>query len=295
MRTRYDNIDLVFSMEGYTFRALNIVFEQFQRAIPKHSHSDGSYEIHYIPYGHGEVVLNGEKHDLSENALYVTGPHVEHEQFSDPHNPMAEYCIYLRAVREHGDRAEHAAAAAGQDRLVRLFLDKPLWIGTDTQNLRPVMQQLFAELESRRTGYLSEVESLLRQCIIRMVRNYERPEDAGPQTASAIDLFNSKSIILEECFLYEYNTLTLEILANRLGLSRRQTERLLKDQYGKTFQQKRTEARRSAATVLLRSSVRSISDISDQLGYSSVEHFSNAFRKYWDMGPRDFRTKYSRT
>jgi AraC family 4-hydroxyphenylacetate 3-monooxygenase operon regulatory protein len=45
----------------------------------------------------------------------------------------------------------------------------------------------------------------------------------------------------------------------------------------------------SAATVLLRSSSQSISDISDQLGYSSVEHFSNAFRKYWDMGPRDFR------
>jgi AraC-like DNA-binding protein len=95
--------------------------------------------------------------------------------------------------------------------------------------------------------------------------------------------------------LYEYNTLTLEILSSRLGLSRRQTERLLKDQYGKTFQQKRTEARMSAATVLLRSSSQSISDISDQLGYSSVEHFSNAFRKYWDMGPRDFRSKYSRT
>jgi mannose-6-phosphate isomerase-like protein (cupin superfamily) len=221
MQTRYDNIDLVFSMEGYTFRALNIVFEQFQRAIPRHSHSDGSYEIHYIPYGHGEVVLNGEKHDLSENALYVTGPHVEHEQFSDPHNPMAEYCIYLSAARGHGEHREQAANTAGRDRLVRLFLDKPLWIGTDTQNLRLVMQQLFSELEKRRTGYLEEVECLLRQCIIRMVRNYERPEDAGPETALAIDLFNSKPIVLEECFLYEYNTLTLEILSSRLGLSRR--------------------------------------------------------------------------
>ncbi|MFA6663593.1 MAG: AraC family transcriptional regulator [Lachnospiraceae bacterium] len=376
MPTRYDNIELAFQMEGYTFRALNIVFEQFRRVIPRHSHSAGSYELHYIPYGHGEVMLQGAKHELSENSLYVTGPHIEHEQFTDEKNPMAEFCIYLRIEKDKSDRTRYP------EHIVKIFLDHPLWIGSDTANIHPLMQRLFAELEERRTGWLTEAESLLKQIVICMVRNYEvcgvmtrqrvssrqnvgiedrRDENwnagsrgigtgnsvpsgsSGAAGSPQVSLFDSKSIILDECFLYEYNTLTLDILANRLALSRRQTERLIRQQYGKTFRQKMNEARMSAATVLLcpRESGlsvsntdhriermdmeeqactecgstgkdrqidhhkhaasgtgkpvadKSIGEIAELLGYSSAEHFTNAFRNYWKMSPSAYRAEHS--
>ena len=59
--------------------------------------------------------------------------------------------------------------------------------------------------------------------------------------------------------------------------------------YGKTFQQKKAEARMSAAAILLSDPRKKISEIAESLGYSSAEHFSSAFRRYYDMNPRDYR------
>ena len=95
--------------------------------------------------------------------------------------------------------------------------------------------------------------------------------------------------MIEEYFLYQYRSLSLEDLAKRLGLSTRQTERLLQKQYGKTFLQKKTEARMSAAAILLSNAEYSITSIAEELGYSSIEHFTSAFRNYYDMSPRQYR------
>lgn len=45
----------------------------------------------------------------------------------------------------------------------------------------------------------------------------------------------------------------------------------------------------SVASILLRDKDRSIAFIADELGYSSPEHFSSAFRKYYKMSPSEFR------
>ena len=89
--------------------------------------------------------------------------------------------------------------------------------------------------------------------------------------------------------LCDYKNITLEKLADQVSLGKRQTERLLQMHYRKTFLQKKTEARMSAACSLLRDTKQSISDIADKLGYSSVEHFSNAFKRYYKQTPSDYR------
>ncbi|MGI6107847.1 MAG: helix-turn-helix domain-containing protein, partial [Lachnospiraceae bacterium] len=54
---------------------------------------------------------------------------------------------------------------------------------------------------------------------------------------------------------------------------------------------KKTAARMSAAVILLQSTELSVADISEQIGFSSAEHFSNTFRKFSGMSPRQFRKK----
>ena len=78
-------------------------------------------------------------------------------------------------------------------------------------------------------------------------------------------------------------------LADRLNLSTRQTQRLLMDHYGMNFQSKRTEAKMNAAALMLRSPDVTVTRIADELGYSSVEHFSSAFRKYYEMSASQYR------
>ena len=45
----------------------------------------------------------------------------------------------------------------------------------------------------------------------------------------------------------------------------------------------------STAALLLSNRKNNITYISDELGYSSIEHFSTAFKRYYGCSPSDYR------
>ncbi len=286
MKTVYTDLNIHFSLESTEFSALNIVFETFEQPIPQHSHGINSYEIHYIPYGRGRVMIDNITYDVTPNTLYITGPHVEHAQIPDKNDPMSEYCIYLKI--KHSNYREGNTLSTSY---ISLFKDTAFWFGQDTQDLHPLMQQIFHELEYEYTGYMTQVEALLSQCVVKMIRNYKHRSESKKHIAPP-NLVDSKYIILEESFLYEYHNLTLEKLSARLGLSPRQTERFIKDCYGRTFSQKKTDAKMAAATMKLSDSQITITEIAYALGYSSVEHFSHAFKNYYGITARQYRKEH---
>ncbi len=193
---------------------------------------------------------------------------------------MLEYCVYLK-IKENARRKEDAP-------VMDSFTATPFWFGADTQGIHSLMHQLAGELERRPIGYLDQARLLLSQLLIYIVRNYQsaRPGHTVPAQSSLADL---TSVIIEEYFLYEYRNLSLEELAKRLGRSPRQTQRLLLEYYGKSYQQKKAEAKMSAAALLLADKSKNMATISEELGYSSPEHFSAAFRGYYGTTPREYR------
>ncbi len=284
MKTSYHDIDIHFSVENVKIHALNIVFELFTRTIPSHSHGNSCYEIHYIPAGYGKLVTDGQYYDISPNTLFVTGPHIEHAQTPLQSDPMQEYCIYLK-IRSQSSITKETP-------VISTFTSTPFWIGKDTQGMDALMKQLFYELGHSYTGQQDLIRTLLSQLLIYTVRNYEdRP--VSNLFLSRNSMADSKSVIIDEYFLYEYQTLSLEELSQRLNLSARQTQRLLMEYYGKSFQQKKAEARMSVAAILLSDQSLSITTIAESLGYSSIEHFSSSFRKFYNTSPREFRKRLS--
>ncbi len=308
MKTAYSDIDIHFSIDDIPIRSTNIVFEELVAAIPAHSHGNGCYELHYIKDGQGRLLANGQYYDITPNTLYVTGPHVEHAQSSLAGTPMQEYCVYLQLKKPKGRVLTP---------LLEAFCATPFWIGQDTQDVFTLMTQLFSELSHHGIGYQNQVKLLLSQLVVYMVRNYQAATSAAFATPAAFSApaasdaccspdasahcqtpaqeargYRSiihKSIIIEKYFLFEYRSLSLNELAKRLSLSPRQTQRLLMTYYNKSFQEKKAEARMSAAAILLGDKKRTITSIAEALGYSSLEHFSTAFRKYYGANPRDYR------
>lgn len=204
---------------------------------------------------------------------------MEHSQISDPADPMAEYCVYLKFDSRNPDLRNRKNPS-----FLEHFLSTPSFFGQDRQNIHGLMQTLFHELDTRNTGYMTQVITLLTQLLVLSVRNFDQSiEPAASFGTSSIS--DRNYLIIEECFLYEYQDLTLEKLAQRLGLSSRQTERLLLEHYGRTFLQKKTEAKMSAASILLKDTSHSITDVALLLGYSSAEHFSTAFKRYYGTSP----------
>lgn len=283
MKIAYSDLDIRFSVDHIDFCVLNIIYEQLNRRIPTHSHGPGCYEIHYIDSGYGKSIINGIVYPLSPNMVYITGPGVEHSQISDTQNPMCEYCIYMRFLKKGNKQLSEPKFS-----ILDTFLETYFWIGQDTENLCALFQNIFQEFSQQRDGYILQIQSLLQQIPIMLARCYTQRKASSSHFLPS-NLHNSHTVIIEEFFLYEYQNCTLDSLAQKLRLSRRQTERLLQKQYGMTFTQKRMQARIAAASVLLLETSLSITEIALETGFSSVEYFANTFRKHYGISPREYR------
>lgn len=284
---KYRNLNLTFSMEQVSFTVLSISNELMLTPIPRHSHSRNSYEIHYISYGYGTLIADDTRYELTPGTFFMTGPQVFHEQISDPLEPMREYGAYLK-VSLPRKRPENET--------LRSFLNHPFYIGQADLELYESMKRLITELEQRPEGNELMLSAIFQQLIVQIARQYSRaehPDFKAEPSAKNLQPEDKTYLTIEEAFLYNYRDLTLDSLAGLLNLSRRQTERLLLKHYNKTFQQKKKEARMSAACILLQSGDKSIASVAEELGYSSPEHFSNAFKNYYRMTPSAYAVKAS--
>lgn len=276
---KYRDLKLSFEMNNIRFDILSISSETIVTPFPKHSHSKNSYELHYIKSGFGKLICDSMEYPLAPGIFYVTGPNIAHEQISDPEKPMVEYGMYLQTELLMPQRSE--------DIMCR-FTDCHFWIGESDREVSLLFEHIFEELNNKPLGYQLMLPSLSRALLITVTRMY-----AGNLTHSfKNEAFVPQDMIyltIEEAFLYDYRDLTLSGLASRVNLGTRQTERLLKKHYNMTFVEKRNEARMSAATLLLTKTQKSIGEISEELGYSSGEHFTNAFKKFYHITPATYR------
>lgn len=287
MSLYFKDTEIPFLMDNVMFYADNFCYGPITVPIPGHTHGTGSYEIHYISQGYGNLVLPGKTCEVIPGTLFVTGPQVHHAQVPLKENPMTEYCIYLR-VGSISSLPGYRKRSSG---ILSSFLSTAFWFGTGQENIHHLFQELFMELEKQCIGYLCQAESLIRQIIVYIARNYVH-ERGMENTLGNYKKISNPSLMLEEAFLTEYNSLTLESLASRLGLSTRQTQRFLKEQYGQTFIQKRTQARMSAAICFLADKSISLTEIAGITGYSSVEHFSETFHKFYGISAREYRKRH---
>ena len=285
----HDNsLNFTFPLEYVSFQVSMVSTGRMVRSIPAHAHGRGCYEIHYIRHGSGTVVIDGVPRRVGQNTLYTTGPSILHEQIPDQSDPMVESCIYLRVFPDF-EKMERAS-------FLTPFLEQAFWMGQDTQQVLPLFDTIFQELEQKKPGYRPLLSALFQQLIVCIARNYLEPEAYQPVPENGFEDASgdsSLSLIVEEAFLYEYRTITLERLARRIHLSPRQTERLIRQYYNSTFLKKRTEARIGAASVLLKTTELPVGEIAEMTGYSSSEHFSYAFKTHTGMSAREFRRKSS--
>lgn len=280
-----DNLNITFSIGRYMITILKFTYECQTWNTPSHSHSSNSYELHYIPQGRGTLISSQKSYDLYPNVLYTTGPHVEHQQYPDPDDPTYEYCIYLRIEETH---AKQRRKNMEQENIMDLFLNYPFWYGTDQGDLPITLEQIHRELFHPKPAAGLMLEALFIQFMVKVLRNY-KPASKAAITSIPIPLIKAY-ILIEDSFLLEYDTITLEELSHRLGLSTRQTSRILFDRYGQNFIQKRTEARMAAAVTFLKEGRLSVSEIAARLGYSCPNHFHAAFKKYYHMTATEYKS-----
>lgn len=281
----HNDEDFAFTMGDLMCHTLAVSCGKFTMDITAHSHSTNSCEIHYIISGEGVVTLQGKTYPVSAGNIYITGPFVEHAQTYEALDPMTEFCIYLsfeKMTRKPEDDISRA--------LYAVFMESDPEIHRVEPFLVPVAFQIAKECICKSYGYITLVSALLQQFIVLCLRIYSKTLMNASTIPTSLE---TNYLIIENSFLFEYNTITLVALSQRLNLSPRQTQRILLKYYHSNFQQKKWEAKMSAALFYLKKKDMRISAIAEQLGYSSVEHFSSSFKKYHGCSPSFYKKRLS--
>ncbi|MGN0521015.1 MAG: cupin domain-containing protein [Eubacterium sp.] len=195
--------------------------------IPRHAHAKNSYELHFITDGKGELITDTKRYELKAGDFFITGENVYHAQNADKSNPVKDVFIMLQAVNT--DKANAISST---------FLANHFCFYRGFDVILP--QEILTEFKSRKTDYKSAVSGLSMKLLTDITRLLL--PDTFDENISAEGLNDRRFVIIEQAFLYTPD-LTLTELADRIGVCERQTQRLLKKYYSKSFREKKKESR----------------------------------------------------
>ncbi len=254
------------------YKILNISSGAFSSDINGHSHGSESYEIHFCFEGKGELITDNNSYLLGKNSLYITGPNLWHRQVIDKEDPLNEICLYIQKT------------STGTDVLSGTFNATHFWIGQASDGIKNLFTQLH-QIAYQNSLYAKEKQTHLAELIVTELSFLYSPELIINDSDTPDD---KKFIIIENAFIFDYMNITLPELSKRLGLSSRQTQRVLRQYYGMTFRDKQISAKMEAALMKLREG-KNINEITFEVGYADSPSFIRAFKKHYGKTPSEIK------
>ena len=178
-------------------------------------------------------------------------------------------------------------------------LTEPVVVGNSGEFVS-IIRKLDEEMNSQRIACDDMLEALIKEFYITLIRIVcadmePQSEIKGNLALGKTDTESARSRKLELYFDKNYmNDVTAADLAEALGLSVRQLNRILNKTYQMSFREKLIDLRLHKAESKLLSTKTSVEQISYEVGYLSPSGFSIAFKKKYGMTPADYRRAYKK-
>ncbi len=142
--------------------------------------------------------------------------------------------------------------------------------------------QMYLEYYNHRKYYDKSLHFLMMYTFLLLIRNFDQYYVSGQ---------NKQELELLSYLRKNFMDTTLSKTAAHFGYSEGYLSRLVVRLTGKNFTKLIQEYRLNATCRLLKESTLKISEISEVVGYRSLEHFNRQFRNMYNMTPSEYRSK----
>ncbi|MBO4770427.1 MAG: helix-turn-helix domain-containing protein [Clostridia bacterium] len=247
------------------------------------SYCDGSYYIYrpdspiwileYITKGKGYLEEDGKKFTAEKGDIYILHKNSTHIYRSDADDPWIKtfVCIY-------GEVADKLFESYN---LKMVNLVKAIYA-------EDLFSELYSSVESAET--VSEMEDRCLMCLVKIMQRISRfiPVSAKNKTPARM-LKNAIDNIAD----FSLDGSSFREIIRRTGYTESYIIREFKSEYGITPYRYLTESKIRVASNMLKSSVVSVQEISEKLGFCDSQHFSCVFKKTTGYSPLHYRRLFS--
>lgn len=253
-----------------------------------HLHPAPYYEVILFRQGSTKIITEQAEIPVSAGSVALVPPNLSHrlemaEEIVDPLDaPLCATFLLVPDERSASD-ADGRLAEALFARITDVVVLENM------EHCFHYIDETTMELYRVQTCYLQIASNELENFFICLLRVFgEASGNPRPEHFVSADKYRMMQI---EDYLSKAVTgdMTCSELAKSLHLSVRQLERLIHKLYGKSYRSLVYEMRMKYAQQLLATSNVSLQEISELLGYASVNAFHSAYRRFFGVTPICFR------
>ncbi len=257
-----------------------------QPGSPMHNHA--AFEFHMLL--RGSVILETEQEivQLTEKDSVLIPPEMFHSfKNQEKGSAILSFTFFIEKNRRKN--------SADYESLVEEKLRAVEYPIIFSQNLQ-IEDSLTKIVANIYTKSLVTEERTKAQFILLFAEIFSLIED---QTGAVYDYEsdaaeNDTRIFMIEEYFNEYymENISLKNLAERLYLSEKQTDKMIKKAFGEGFRQHLCKIRLHVAKKLLKDTDREIREIAESVGYQSYNGFYMAFKEKMGMTPQGYREQH---
>ena len=261
----------------------------------RYMHYHSYFELTYIVQGSCMFYFEDERITLREGNLCIASNFARHEVAPKPD------CLAVGIIaRKSTFDSLFSGLLFGQD-LVSLFFRKclqnqvhPNYVLLDTGNNSSLFHIL------HRLVYETNLsDEYANECAVGLMTVFVAQAlraSATNVTLRSYEGYAKQRISFSAILQYiqqNYRTVTLASLAANFYFSQAYLSKLIRQNMGQSFTEVLRQVKMNRARDLLLNTDLKIGEISETVGYESVDHFTRTFRKAFGMPPREYRVTYS--
>jgi AraC-like DNA-binding protein/quercetin dioxygenase-like cupin family protein len=295
-RHALDRLDIRFHWGNYSVRVLKFHLTRFKagQVISDHKHSE--YELHFIPRGKGKLILEDRQFSLHKGMLYLTGPGVLHRQEADERDPMEELCLHVDIQPLKRNRPEEALSTVDRweegdaDECLHLLQEVPCLPYPDRFDAMACFLDAFRAWQDNEFGLPTLLKMNVIHILLRTVKTYS--DKPRPAAVPSRDMTRYRCELAVQFIEDNYRRpLSLEIVAERVGISARQLQRVFREQLKVSFTEYLERYRLTRVCGDLRDSDLPVERVAGRNGFSSSHYLHYVFKKRLGTTPALYRVR----
>lgn len=272
----FEGIFKILSFNGINLSQYSDVQYNSASIVPP-EHKQWCDEITYVYSGHGTVLHNGKRYEISGGQIHICHKDDVHQIFSDKGETLRFYCIGYQIYPEN-PLYELASMVREQVNNGKEPIINDVW------GLRTAFEHSLFSLYDQQNKKLSEHITVcsLNYILSVILNGYLKEYSPKP-----------KNILSKENLLFQimgylksnlYDIDALKKISSEFGYSYSHISHFFSNTTGKNLKDYFTSLRMETANSLLREN-KSVTQVAELLGYSSIHTFSRAYKSYFADPP----------